>query len=563
MIQKNDYIVYNGAAAATSGARAGGGGDKVLPMTAGLWQKEALDTVSMYAPNEGGFSPVKGEQLTLFPMEPVAACGGVKQLDLDDPNLPVAHKDSFRFFAKDSQRQIRNMKFYAQLAKMQESKHTDAVSATDGKLLVDGVTELKEDQFPGRVAYTEGGLYTKDPDRKKNEKVRPEIVAEHRHAPNYRKMEHKPVHGVGQPTKKGFQDVLKHIGAKGEPGKPGKPVVWTNTRAEAIVYINGDPYNLREMASRENLVLKEGATGAEVEALEKQLKDRLIEKAKTNTPPNTIRVPLEEPGPDGKKFKDVPVTEGSVQTTREVIEELKGPPNNYNVEYKRVPLVDEKAPTPAQIDEMRSWMNEVQSRHPDDKNKLEYVFNCHQGRGRTTTGMVAAGIALDGLDGKTIQLELPFGVKLGENAQQRGDRLIDEAFHMQNLRDTVQETQDKSKKALDDASKYDGKAKEAKTDKDREEFEKLAKSARDASQRYENQARDFTKRYAMMQKYSEYIDKYGAHSNVMSFDEWMKQSAQCDDLDKKWSALNTQLGLLVPGEMPGAGLAGRADVALA
>ena len=210
-------------------------------------------------------------------------------------------------------------------------------------------------------------------------------------------------------------------------------------------------------------------------------------------------------------------------------------------------------------------MNEVQSRHPQDKDKLEYVFNCHQGRGRTTTGMVAAGIALDGLDGKTIQLELPFGVKLGENAQQRGDRVIDEAFHMQNLRETVAETQDKSKKALADAAKYDAKAQDpSKTDKEKAEFERLAQSARETSERYENQARDFTKRYAMMQKYSEYIDKYGAHSNTMSFDEWMKQSAQCDDLEAKWCKLNSQLGLLIPQNGPGQpGMTGRADVALA
>ena len=561
MIQKSDYIVYNGATPVTGGTRAQGNGQQI-PLSAGVWQKEALEAVGMYAPGEGGFSPVKGEQLTLFPTDPVSAAAPVKQLDLDDPKLPVSHRDSFRFFAKDSQRQIRNMKFYEQLAKMRESQHSDAVTATNGELLVDGKTELKEDQFPGRVSYTEGGLYTKDPDRKKGETVRPEIVAEHRNAPNYRKMENKPVHGVGQPTRKGFEDVLKHLGAKGEASKP---VVWTNTRAEAIVYIGGEPFNLREVASRENLLLKEGATGAEVEAMELQLKERLIEKARHNTPPNTIQVPVENPGPGQPKTKEVSVTADNVQTTREVIEELKGPPNNYNIEYKRIPLVDEKAPTPGQVDEIRGWMNDVQSRHPKDKDKMEYVFNCHQGRGRTTTGMVAAGIALDGLDGKTLQLELPFGMKFGENAQQRGDRVIDEAFHMQNLRETVAETQDKSKKALADAAKYDAKAQDpSKTAEERADFERLAKSARETSERYENQARDFTKRYAMMQKYSEYIDKYGAHSNAMSFDEWMKQSTQCDDLEAKWCKLNTQLGLLIPQNGPGqSGMAGRADVALA
>jgi hypothetical protein len=431
------------------------------------------------------------------------------------------------------------------------------VTATQGRLLVDGVTELKEDQFPGRVQYTEGGLYTKDPGRAKNQNPSPELVAEHRHAPNYRKMETKPVHGVGQPTARGFADVLTHLGAKGEPGKPGKPVVWTNTRAEAIIYINGDPYNLREMASRENLVLKEGASGAEVEQLEKQLKEVLLAKQ-----PPTIRVPVEEPGPDGKKFRDIDLAGARVQTTSEVVEELKGPPGHFNVEYKRIPLADEKSPTPAQIDEIRNWMNDVQSRHPKEKNKLEYVFNCHQGRGRTTTGMVAAGIALDGLDGRTLQLELPFLGKIGEDAQKRGDRVIDEAFHMQNLRDTVQETQAKASKAEADALKYEEKARAAQSEKDKAEFERLAKAAHETRQKYEQTARDFTQRYAMMQMYSEYIDKHGARSTELSFDDWMKQRAQSTEFDQKWAALNQQLGVVSPQGLV-APAPGRSDVALA
>lgn len=563
MIQKSDYLVYTGPNPANP--RAGAAGDKTLPLTPGVWQKEALETMGMYAPSEGNFTPV--QQLTLFPMEPVAPTAEVKKLDLDDPNLPIPHKDSFRFFAKDTQRQIRSRQFYQQAATMPKGKHVDAVSATQGQLLVDGVTEMKEDQFPGRVQYTEGGLYTRDPGRPKNQKPSAELVAEHRHAPNYRKMEKKPIHGLGQPTKKGFADVLSHLGAKGDdpkPGKPntGKPVVWTNTRAEAIVYINGDPYNLREMASRENLVLKEGASGAEVERMEEQLKARLLEKSRSSSPPGTIRVPLEEPGPDGKKFKDVAITESNVQTTREVVEEMKKPPNNFNIEYKRIPLVDEKSPSPAQLDEIRGWMNEVQARHPKDKDKMEYVFNCHQGRGRTTTGMVAAGIAMDGLDGRTVQLKLPF-MTLGENAQERGDRVIDEAFHMQNLRETVQETQDKAAKSELDAKKYEEKAAAAKTEKERAENERLAQAARETKEKYEQHARDFTKRYALMQKYSEYIDQYGARSQTTSFDDWMKQATQTADLDKKWMALNTQLGVLIPKDLLPVGFQGRSDVALA
>ena len=169
--------------------------------------------------------------------------------------------------------------------------------------------------------------------------------------------------------------------------------------------------------------------------------------------------------------------------------------------------------------------------------------------------------ALDGLDGRTLQLELPFIGKLGEDAQKRGDRVIDEAFHMQNLRDTVAETQEKAGKAEADAVKYEAKAAAAQSEKEKAEFERLAKAAHETREKYEQNARDFTKRYAMLQMYSEYIDKHGARAQDVSFDSWMEQRAQTDDFEQKWAALNTQLGVLVPGLQ--GGLQGQADVALA
>lgn len=493
MIKKSsDFIIYERAK--TEGVRQSQGTQAQQPprpLTDGLWQKEALETLNMHAPNEGGFTPVKaGEQLTLFDLEPVAP---TQKLNLDAPAIDIPHWDSFRFFGKESLRQIKTSP--APIPNAVPSHATDAVSATNGKLLVDGVTGIKEDHFPGRVQYLKGGLY---PEGDKDAHV---------DAPNYRKMDGKPVHGVGQPTAKGFQDVLDHLKGK------DKPVVWTNTRAEAVVYINGKPHNLRELASQENLVLKEGATGAEVEALEEELKQRIIERG-------SIKIAKEIPGQREPIYEDVPVSADNVQTTQDVIDNLKA--EGYKVEYKRIPIVDEKAPTPAQMDELRQWNNDMQAKHP--KEKLDYVFNCHQGRGRTTTSMVTTAITMDG---KTKQLELPlFGsISLGENAEQRADRIIDDAHHMQNLRETVEETKKK--------------AQEAKTPEERA--------------KYEARAADFTKRYAMMQKYSEYIDKHGAGSETPSFEEWSSQTAQVKDFNHLWAALNTHLGVtggpvLEPGQ---------------
>jgi PHD/YefM family antitoxin component YafN of YafNO toxin-antitoxin module len=517
MIKGSEFNISKGPKANKS--QAGPGGDTSMPLTPGVWQKEALDTIKMYAPDEGKFSPVH-KQLTLFPMDEVSEAKPVQTVNLDDPDISVPHWGSFRFYGTDAQRLV--LPPVAKPAPTAEApskvEHPkDVVSATNGQLILDGVTQMKADDFPGRIKYTEGGLYPPGDGSKK------EVRAQHQHAPNYRKMPNKPVHGVGQPTKQGFKDVLNHLGAK------DKPIVWTNTRAEAVMYINGSPYNLRQLASMENLDLKAGATGAEIEALEEKLKQRLIDK-------KSIQVPIEGAGPNEPKFKTVELTSDNVQTTKDVIDELRQ--DGYQVEYKRIPLTDEKSPSAAQIDEIRQWTNEAQAKHPDAK--LEYVFNCHQGRGRTTTGMVAAGIALDG---RTKQLELPFGFKLGEDAQGRADRIIDENFHVQNLRETVDETKDKAAKQDQLARELDKKAARESDLEKKKALERQAQEAREKKATYETRATDFTQRYALMQKYSEYIDQFGAKSKDPSFDQWMKDEVQVKDLGQKWASLNTQLGL--------------------
>lgn len=555
MIKKQDYIVYDGPPKIESSSAKQLSTNKVQPLTSGAWQLEALDTLKMYDPKDGGFSSI-GEQLSLFPEESIPSLDKASALvDHEGDPIQVNHQSTFKFFSKDSLRQVRLASLNKKRGLPAAGKYSDAASATDGKLYVEGVTELKADQFPGRVKYIKGGLYPypKDPDINLDDpktvakvlEENPELLIKHKNAPNFRQMDDgKPVYGVGQPTKQGFSDVLDHLGAK------DKPVVWTNTRAEAILYIDGEPYNLREVASMHNLVLKEGATGEEVEALELELKEKVLKEASSNG--GTIRVPLEEPGPNGERFKEVKVTPENIQTTKEVIEELKGPPNYYKVEYKRIPLTDEKSPTPAEYDEIRSWLNEVQDKHPESKDELKYVFNCHQGQGRTTTGMVIAGLALDGNDGKTVQLELPFPdgktITVGETAKERADRIIDEAWHVQNLREAVAEMEGKADKAAADAEKLEAQAAVENDPVKKAKLEKRAETARAKQAENEQKAQDFTKRYAMLQKYSEYLDKFGAHATTPTFEEWLKKSEQVKDFTTLWAALNEKLGLKPPSE---------------
>ena len=503
----SDYIISRGPRVnKASSGKAASKNQKPVPLTRDGWLDETADTVGMY------------KQLTLFPMEEVAPTKAVQ--GVKEEAAPVPHEKSFRFFSKDTQRQIKAPSLPAYPGKAVEpaEKPKDLVTGTGGELYVPGKVEVKKDQFPGRVHYTEGGLY---PPGKVDD---PDTVKEHSKAPNYRKMPGMPVHGVGQPTDKGFEDILKHLGA--EKGK-GKPVVWANTRAEAVIYINGEPHNLREVASRENLVLKEGASGAELEAFEEQLKQKLIERGSLEIVKENAK---------GEPTKEiVQLTAENTKTTRDVVKALE---KDYDIEYKRVPIPDESSPDPARLDEMRQWQNQMQEKHPDGN--INYVVNCHQGRGRTTTGMVATAIALEG---KTKQLELPFGITWGEDHKERANRIIDSNFHMQNLRETVDETRKKSGRAESEASKLEARAKRESDAQKKAELEREAQKKRDDAVRYKNQAQEFTKRYAQTVKYSEYIDEFGPKAEKPSFEEWMKQTEQADDLNKKWAAINTELGI--------------------
>lgn len=547
-----DYILYKPAPLQVEGpqAQTAAGGQKLYPMTHGVWQREALDTLDMYGPDAGRFSSVSkatgaGPAATLAdPRELHATLG----LGPDDPAFSlVPHKDDFRFFATDTLPFVRHRPglYTPTLAPIAPAAPTavrprDISDLTGGDLFDPSKVEFKADQFPDRLIYLDGGLY---PAGSKND---PAVQKAHENAPNYRKMDGKPIHGVGQPTVQGYHDVLDHLGAK------GKPAVWTNTRAEAVMYIEGKPYNLRQLSGFENVDLKAGATGEQVEALEEQLKQKLLARG-------SIEVSEEVPvlGPDGKPEKDekgrmrttretrtVALTPDSCKTTKDVIQGLQD--EGYKVEYRRIPISDEKSPTPANLDDLRDFMSEMKAKHPGED--IQYVFNCHQGKGRTTTAMVSAGILLDG---KSSPMKIPLiGEVFGDDPKARAERNIDKNFHLQNLREVVDEYK---KNAADAGARADKLREQAAKESDptrRAELEAKAAGADAERARTDDKAREFTKRYSMMIKYSEYVCKYGPDASTPTFEDWMGEATQTRDLNRTWAMLNTQLGLAPAGTQP-------------
>lgn len=527
MASSPDYIVYRPDAGAGISAQRGvrPASDKVFPMTPGLWQQETLETLQMYKADEGKFSPVAGKQLTLFPMDEAQAPAPVQKASSNpEPEQLIPHWANFKFFSEDTLRLARKIKDLYLVSP--PGRVAELAPVVDRPLYDPATTELKSDQFPDRIRYTEGGLYEK-PDPKM-----------HANAPNYRKMKDKPVHGLGQPTRAGFEDVIKKM--------KGKPVVWANMRAEGIVYLEGKPFNLRQLNGMENVDLKKGATAAEVEAMEERLKKELLARG-------SVSVSEEVPvlGPDGKAVKEhgrvktqrvmreIQLTPENCQTTREVVEELQARYPNF--EYRRIPLSDEKSPEPASVDGLRQFMNEMSSRY--EGKDPQFVFNCHQGKGRTTTSMVTAGITLDGKSPR--QLELPFG-----EAERRAERNIIDNAHMQNLKTTVDEYRQKSDLAGKTADQFSREASRESDPDRKEQLELQAQRARAEQAKYADNAQEFTKRYALMQKYSEYVSDEGTNGKV-TFDQWMKTGSHQADLQDKWASLNKLVGLVTPWLQPG------------
>ena len=112
MAHQPDYIVYRPTTPTVTGGRPAGEApaDKVYPLTPGVWQQEAVETLNLYADKEAGFTPVGQEkQLTLFPMEPTTTTEKAQETQQvqeprTDPEQLIPHWKNFKFLSEDSRR---------------------------------------------------------------------------------------------------------------------------------------------------------------------------------------------------------------------------------------------------------------------------------------------------------------------------------------------------------------------------------------------------------------------------------------------------------------------------
>lgn len=190
------------------------------------------------------------------------------------------------------------------------------------------------------------------------------------------------VYGTGMPSAIGLRNALLKMGA-GPDGK--RKIVWTSLREEPVLYVNGRPHVLRLVDKPLTNVETTGVTAGVVERMELQLKADVIKEIREGNGKLLLHDEVEtKPG----MYEVVPVwetvEEENVITPLELYRQVQD--EGYHVDYMRIAITDEQAPLPAalQVIVTRVMMG---VREGDD-----FVFNCQMGRGRTTTGMIAASL---------------------------------------------------------------------------------------------------------------------------------------------------------------------------
>eukprot|EP00198_Chlamydomonas_reinhardtii_P010887 XP_001700224.1 predicted protein [Chlamydomonas reinhardtii] len=247
-------------------------------------------------------------------------------------------------------------------------------------------------------------------------------------APNFRQIPNVPVYGVAIPTVTGLRSALNAVGAN----KGARKVYWQNMREEPLVFINGNPFVVREADQPFCNLEYTGIDRSRVEDMERRLKEDILGEAAAFG--NRILVKHEN---EDLSLYDhwEPVTAADVQTPNEVPcgagsgqggwvgGSVRAGADGYHIDYLRVPVTDEKAPKDSDFDMLiqRLWPN---------LGGAAFIFNCQatppvgeQTKDKLKWGMYDVVRSLlrvleNGVQGKAVL-----------------DAVIDHCSQMQNLRE--------------------------------------------------------------------------------------------------------------------------------
>uniref|UniRef100_A0A665X4V5 Paladin n=1 Tax=Echeneis naucrates TaxID=173247 RepID=A0A665X4V5_ECHNA len=190
-------------------------------------------------------------------------------------------------------------------------------------------------------------------------------------AVNFRRVPKMPVYGVAQPTSEAAGAVLAHLT---DEKRKHSHMLWVNLHDELVLEGNGQIFTPREPSCLDHNIPIPSCDPQLIEKLETSLKEAILQSQKW------LEVTLEQEK-QMKMFK-------SCQTVQEIFNQHKS--SHQGLVYKRIPLPDCSAPREEDFDKLLEAMKSSLAEDP----RSAFVFNCSNGKGRTTTAMVVAVLTL-------------------------------------------------------------------------------------------------------------------------------------------------------------------------
>ncbi|THG22247.1 hypothetical protein TEA_022559 [Camellia sinensis var. sinensis] len=178
-------------------------------------------------------------------------------------------------------------------------------------------------------------------------------------APHVYKVDGYPVYSMATPTISGAKEMLAYLGAQPTAeGSITKKVILTDLREEAVVYINGIPFVLRELNKPVDTLKHVGITGPVVEHMEARLKEDIISEVKQSG--GRMLLHREEFSPASNQASVIGYWENifvdDLKTPAEVYAALKD--EGYSIEYRRIPLTRERDALASDVDAIQYCRDE-------------------------------------------------------------------------------------------------------------------------------------------------------------------------------------------------------------
>ncbi|KAL0964753.1 hypothetical protein UPYG_G00328420 [Umbra pygmaea] len=206
-----------------------------------------------------------------------------------------------------------------------------------------------------------------------NEHLSPDILStvKEMKVANFRRVPKMPVYGMSQPTSEATGAVLAYLT---DEKRKYNHILWVNLQEELLLEGNEQVFTPREPSCLEQHISVPASDSTQIEKLETALSKEVQGAQKW------LEVYLEQEK-HMKMFK-------SCLTVQEVFNQYKS--SYQGLVYRRIPLSDCCSPKEEDFDKLMEAMKTTLA----EDSRSAFVFNCSNGKGRTTTAMVISTLTL-------------------------------------------------------------------------------------------------------------------------------------------------------------------------